>query len=136
MSQAILALRQAIQAHLSGYAALTGLIGAGRVFDEAPRAARGLYVVHGEAEARDWSTGSDSGCEHDVSLIVWTTESGSARQALEAAQLIAQALDQASLTLSGHRLVNLRWQSSRLSRDPRSGLPFVTVRLRAVTETL
>jgi hypothetical protein len=136
MSDAILALRAALQTRLAADAALTALIGPGRVHDEAPRAARGVYVVHGEADARDWSTGSDKGCEQDVSLVVWAGESASTKQALQAAACVTAALDEADLTLSGHRLINLRWQASRLARDPRTGLASVTIRLRAVTETL
>lgn len=135
MSHAILALRAAIQTRLEGDPALTALIGPGRVHDEAPRAARGLYVVHGEVEAGDWSTGSDRGCEQELALVVWAAESASSRQALEAAGLIVAALDEAALTPPGHRLVNLRWLSSRLAREPRTGLGHVTVRFRAVTET-
>lgn len=56
MSTAIPALRAAIQARLSGDPDLSALIGAGRIHDEAPRARQGVYVVHGEVEARDWST--------------------------------------------------------------------------------
>ena len=136
MSDAILALREAVQALLAANAALTTLIGPGRIFDEAPRAARGLYVVHGEVEARDWSTGSDRGCEQEFTLVVWAAQSGSSRQALEAAGLIVTALDQVALVLDGHALINLRWLSSRLARETRNGLPQVAIRFRAVTETL
>lgn len=136
MSAAILALRAAVQAHLVADSGLAALIGPDRVFDEAPRAARGLYVVHGEVEARDWSTGSDRGCEQEFALVVWAAQSGSSRQALEAAGLIVAALDQAALAVDGHALVNLRWLSSRLARETRNGLPQVTIRFRAVTETL
>jgi hypothetical protein len=136
VSDAILALRAAVQARLVADSALTGLIGPNRVFDEAPRAARGLYVVHGEVEARDWSTGSDQGCEQEFTLVVWAAESGSSRQALEAAGLIVAALHEADLVLDGHVLINLRWLSSRLVREARKGLPCVAIRFRAVTETL
>ena len=136
MSDAILALRAAVQARLVADAGLTTLIGPDRIFDEAPRAARGLYVVHGEVEARDWSTGSDRGCEQEFALVVWAAQSGSSRQALEAAGLIVTALDQVDLTLDGHALVNLRWLSSRLAREARNGLAQVTIRFRAATETL
>ena len=136
MSDAILALRAAVQARLATDAALTALIGPNRVFDEAPRAARGLYVVHGEVEARDWSTGSDRGCGQEFGLVVWAAQSGSSRQALEASGLIVAALDQSEFALDGHALVNLRWLSSRLARETRNGLPQVTIRFRAVTETL
>lgn len=136
MSDAILALRAAVQARLIADADLTALIGPDRVFDEAPRAAHGLYVVHGEVEARDWSTGSDRGCEQEFALVVWAAQSGSSRQALEATGLIVAALDQSALALDGHALVNLRWLSSRLARETPNGLPQVTIRFRAVTETL
>lgn len=134
MSDATLPLRVAIQAYLSDHAGLTAAIGAGRVYDEAPRATSGIYVVHGEVEAQDWSTGSDGGCEQDLGLVVWAGQSSSARQALDAAAIISGALHDAALTLAGHRLINLRWRSSRLARDARTGLAFVTIRLRAVTE--
>jgi hypothetical protein len=136
MSDPILALRGAIQTRLAADAGLTALIGAGRIHDEAPRAVRGVYVVHGEVDAQDWSTGTEKGCEQDLALVVWAGESSSSRQALEAASLIVAALDDAGLTLDGHRLINLRWRSSRLARERRDGLPFVTIRFRAVTEPL
>lgn len=136
MSAAILALRSAVQAHLAGHTGLTALIGSGRIYDEAPRAVRGAYVIHGEVEADDWSTGSESGCEQRFSLVVWAAEGSSARLALEAAAIIADALDDAPLALSGHRLVNLGWRSTRLARDVATKLATVTIRFRAVTEAL
>lgn len=134
MSGAILSLRAAVQARLAADAALTALIGADRIFDEAPRALKGLYVVHGDVEARDWSTGTEAGCEQEFALVVWAGQSGSSRQALEAARLIVAALDEAALQPAGQVLVDLRWLSTRLARDPRSGLPNLTLRFRAVTE--
>jgi Protein of unknown function (DUF3168) len=136
MSDAILPLRAAIQAALAADAGLTALIGPGRVHDEAPRGADGVYVVHGEVEARDWSTGTERGCEQDFALTVWAGETGSSRLALEAAALIVTVLDEAMPALVGHRLVNLRWRSTRLARDSATGLAFVALRFRAVTEAL
>ena len=136
MSDSILAVRAAIQARLESDPGLTALIGPARIHDEAPRGASGSYIVHGEVEARDWSTGSDSGCEQEFGLTVWAGESGSARLALEAAARIATVLDEATPALVGHRLVNLRWRSSRLARDGATGLAFVALRFRAVTEAL
>lgn len=136
MSDAILPLRRAIHAHLSGDAALTALIGAGHIHDEPPRATGGLYVVHGEVSAEDWSTGSDRGCEQKLSLVVWAGESASSRKALEAAARIVVSLEGAALAPEGHRLINLGWLSSKLARDPKTHLPMVTLTFRAVTETL
>jgi hypothetical protein len=52
------------------------------------------------------------------------------------AAAIVASLNSAPLGLDGHRLINLTWLSSRLARDARSQLPTVTLRFRAVTETL
>ncbi len=135
MSAAILALRGAIHSWLADHAALSALIGPGRIYDEAPRAARGVYVTHGEVDARDWSTGSDEGCEQEFGLVVWAAEVGSSKLALQAAQTIVAALDDAALALPGHRLVSLGWRSTKLSRDVATKLATITIRFRAVTET-
>ena len=136
MSGAILALRRAVQAHLAADAGLNALIGSGRIHDEPPRALRGVHVVHGDVSADDWSTGSDTGCEQRLGLVVWAGETGTSRQALEAAARIVASLAGVDLTLEGHRLVNLTWLSSRLARDPKTHLATVTLTFRAVTETL
>lgn len=136
MSDAILPLRRAIHAHLSADAGLAALIGAGRIHDEPPRAITGLYVVHGEVSAEDWSTGSDRGCEQRLSLVVRAGESASSRKALEAAAAIVGSLAGAALAPEGHRLVNLSWLASKLARDPKTHLPTVTLTFRAVTEAL
>jgi len=136
MSDAILALRRAVHAHLAGDAALVALIGAGRIHDEPPRALSGLYVVHGEVTAQDWSTGSDRGCEQTLSLVVWAGESASSRRVLEAAARIVASLDGAALMPAGHRLIDLAWRSSTLARDAKTHLPTVTLSFRAVTEAL
>jgi hypothetical protein len=136
MSDAILPLRRAIHAYLSGDAGLTALIGTGRLHDEPPRALSGLYVVYGEVTAEDWSTGSDRGCEQKLSLVVWAGESASSRKALETAAHIVVSLEGAALAPEGHRLINLGWLSSKLARDPKTHLPIVTLTFRAVTEVL
>jgi len=136
MSDAILPLRRAIHAHLSADAGLTTLIGTGRVHDEPPRALSGLYVIHGEVTAEDWSTGSDRGCEQKLSLVVWAGESASSRKALEAAARVVASLESAALSPEGHRLINLTWLSSKLARDPKTHLPTVTLTFRVVTEAL
>lgn len=136
MSDAILPLRRVIHAHLAADPGLAALIGTGRIHDEPPRAMSGLYVVHGEVSAEDWSTGSDRGCEQRLSLVVWAGESASSRKALEVAAAIQASLEAAVLAPDGHRLVNLAWLASRLARDPKTHLPTVTLTFRAVTEAL
>lgn len=134
MSDAILALRRAVHGLLTGDAALLALLGGPRLYDEAPRAATGVYVVFGDADALDWSTGSDRGCEQTFRLVVWAGESGSAVAALGAGARIEALLHEGALTLSGHRLINLRATGSSMTREPRTNLQRLVLSFRAVTE--
>jgi hypothetical protein len=134
MSCPILALRRAILAVAYNDAELAALMGGQvRLYDEPPRAADPVYGVFGSASARDWSTDTDRGHEQTVTLVIWA-KAGSARTALLVAERISVLLDDASLSLDGHRLVNLRVTSTDADRERDSNLARATVRLRAVTE--
>ena len=60
MSGAALALQQAVFALLAADTELAALVGAGRVYDGAPRNAAAPYVHLGEMSARDWSTAGET----------------------------------------------------------------------------
>jgi hypothetical protein len=136
MSAAIIALRKAVHAALVADTALTGMLGGPRIHDEPPRAAKGLYVVFGSANAEDWSSTGDEAAEQRFDLVVWGANSGGTATALMVAARIEAVLHEANLALTGHRLVSLRWQATASARDERSNLPRVTVTLRAVTELI
>jgi len=55
---------------------------------------------------------------------------------VQAAERIAELLDDASLALLGHRLVALRVVAFAADRDESSNLARATVHLRAVTEVV
>ncbi len=135
MIDAVLSVRRAIQARLAADAALAALLGGpGRVHDQPPRGQKGLYVVHGDVEARDWSTGTDGGCEQRLALVVWAASPTESAAALAAAGRVGALLHDAPLEPDGQRCVNLRQTGLDVSRDARSGLLRVVVRLRCVTE--
>ena len=81
----------------------------------------------------DWSSSTEDGAEHRLTLDVWSRQSGKGEcHAIAAA--IGAALNDAALPLDGHALVALRSQSIDVARDP-DGITFHAVlRLRAVTE--
>ncbi len=134
MTSPILALRRAIIEAASGDAELTALMGGTlRLYDEPPRNVEPVYALFGDVTAEDWSTDTDRGHEQDVSLVVWC-ERGSARAGLSVAERFAALLDDASLDLDGHRLVNLRMTEIASTRDKDTQLTRITVRFRAVTE--
>ena len=64
-------------------------------------------MTFGQSQERDWSTGSEAGGEHILTLHVWSRHAGR-RQAQEIIEAIRNALHDRSLTLEGYRLVGLR----------------------------
>lgn len=82
---------------------------------------------------RDWSTGSEGGYEHLLTLHVWSQANGR-REAHEIMGALSEALHEAALTLTGHRLVSLRHEQSDARREPDGETTLGIVRLRALVE--
>ncbi|MGO4388859.1 DUF3168 domain-containing protein [Microvirga sp. 2YAF29] len=136
MTSPILALRRAIIDEASGDAELITLMGGTlRLYDEPPRNIEPVYALFGDVTAEDWSTDTDRGHEQDLSLVVWCAR-GSVRAGLSVAERFTALLDDAPLSLDGHRLVNLRMTEIASTRDKDTQLTSVTVRFRAVTEVV
>jgi hypothetical protein len=136
VSGPILALRAAILARLSADAELAALMGGAlRLHDEPPRAAEPVYAVFGDAVARDWANDGGRGHEHELAIVVWATP-GSAKSALAAAERAADLLHDASLVLSGHRLVLIRATAIESDRDAKTNLARATLRLSALTDVV
>ncbi len=134
MPSASWSLQQAIFAALTADATLTTLLGgAQQIHDQAPQGAPLPYVTFGPLSARDWSTGTDGGEEHSVTLHVWSRGRGK-KQAHELLGCLRASLHDRALSLSGHRLVNLRHEVSEARRHPDGETVHGLVRFRAVTE--
>jgi len=132
----VLSLRRAIIDAASGDTELRALMGGTlRLYDEPPRGVEPVYALFGDVKAEDWSTDLDRGHAQNVDLVIWS-ERGGARTALMVADRFFAILDDASLPLEGHRLVNLRVTELASARDKETGLARVTLRLRAVTEVV
>jgi len=133
MPSAGFALQKAIYQRLVGDAGLVSALGGARVYDHVPRQVTPPYIAMGRSTVTDWSTGSDDGHEHSLTLHVWSASAGH-RETHELMGLVESAIDGAGLALEGHRLVNLRHELSEARRDPEAELYHGIVRLRAVTE--
>ncbi len=132
---AALSLQQAMRATLLAQAPLTTLLGGAHIFDEVPRGEPAPFVVFSDIETRDWSVTGQKAHEHFITIEV-TTNERSRTLAQNIAQEIETALDMASLTLEGHRLINLRnifWSVSRRKSTDKFG---ATLRFRAASEPL
>ena len=133
MASAGWALQQAVYAALIGDAGLLALLGGERVYDAVPTRAEFPYVTFAQGAERDWSTGSEEGAEHILTLHVWSRGAGR-KEAVEIMGQVRSVLHDAALALSGFRLVNLRHELSDARRDADGETWHGMVRLRAVTE--
>jgi hypothetical protein len=128
-------LQKAVYAALAADASLTALLGGTAVYDAAPQDAGFPYVTIDQTQIRDWSTGTEPGAEHMLTLHVWSRYAGK-YEAYAISDTIREALDGAGLSLEDHRLVNLRHQWSELKRDPDGETQHGVLKFRAVTEPL
>ncbi|MEQ1717275.1 MAG: DUF3168 domain-containing protein [Hyphomicrobium sp.] len=135
MSSASFALQQAFHAALTADAALVALLGGARVYDDVPVRAEFPYITFGQTTERDWSTGTEPGSEHAITLHVWSRAHGR-KETDDIVAAARVALHDGALTLTGHRLVNLRHEFSDARRETDGEHFHGTARFRAVTEPL
>ena len=126
-------LEKAIHGTLTSDTEVITLLGGARVYDDVPRGAEFPYLTFGQSTARDWSTDSEGGSEHIVTLNVWSRHAGEREVHLIMAA-VRDALHGADLAIAGHRLINSRHEASEASRDPDGETYHGIVRFRAVLE--
>ena len=114
---------------------LTSLLGGPKVFDRRPEHASFPYLTLGRTAVVDWSTGTEDGSEHILTLHVWAKGGGKA-ETYEIMDKVAEKLNDATLPMEGHHLVNLRLQFAEARREPDSAAYHGILRFRAVTEPL
>lgn len=129
------ALQKALYATLTANAGVTSALGGARVYDDVPSRTEFPYITFGQSTARDWSTGTEPGREHTITLHVWSRARGR-KEADDVMAAAEAALHDAALTLDGHRLINLRHEFSDARRDPDGETVHGIARYRAVTEPL
>ncbi len=135
MTASNVALRVAIHDALRGDSALAAALGGGKIYDEPPKDAEFPYVTLGDARLLDASSDGGQTQEHQLTLHAWSRKGGH-REAHVIAGALLQALDDAPLSPSGHRLVNLRFSIADIRRESDGRTYHALVRFRAVTEPL
>jgi hypothetical protein len=130
---AALELQKAIFAALSADTDLTALVGSRAIHDHAPANLAFPYITFGRNSASDWSTSTEDGSEHIFTVHVWSKETGKS-QALGIMAVVRRVLHDASLTLSGYQLVNLRDEYADVRFNDDHAVYHGTLRFRAITE--
>lgn len=135
MTAASWALQRNIYQALTNSSELTSLLGGDRIYSQAPPAAQFPFITVGQTVNLDWSTGTDEGAEHSLTLHVWSRADG-AREVHEILETIRAVLHDQLLVLEDHYLVNLRHEFMEARVDPDGETMHGIVRYRAVTEPM
>lgn len=128
------ALRAALYTALRDHAPLTAALGGPRVYDMPPAAPEFPYVTLGEAQVLDWSSGTEAGEEHRLTLHIWSRQPGHG-EAHDLAALVQEALHDVPLPVAGARLINLRASGAEFRREAGGRTTRAVLRFRAVLET-
>lgn len=132
MTAACADLQKAMFETLTGNAVLVALLGGGRIFDRAPTDAAFPYVTFGRTSVFDWSTSTESGLEHLVTLHVWSKAKGR-KEAFAIVDAVRAALE-TPLTIDNQHLVNFRFESADVTFDDDISVHHGLLHMRAVTE--
>lgn len=126
-------LQQSIYQNLTEDTSLLSLLGAAKVYDFVPQRTRPPYITIGMSLEQDWSTSTESGREHIVTLHSWTENRGQ-KQARQIMAQIQTIMSEVPLSLPNHNLINLTFEFNELRRDPDGETLHGLTRYRIKTE--
>ena len=126
-------LQEACVAALAANAGVKALFGdPPRIHDDVPRNPVYPFLTVGEGGETDWSFQSVDGVEARIVVSAWSRYAGR-KEVKDAIDRIRTVLHDASLSLSGWHLINLRFESAEYARGP-GGAYRGTARFRAALE--
>ncbi len=128
-------LQKSVVQALKSDVGLSVLLGGSYVYDFVPQRAAYPFVSLGNVVARDWSTSSERGDEHALTLHIWSKARGK-KQCHLIVSTVRRVLHDVELVVEDHSLVNLRHEFSDVRLDPDGETFHGIVRFRAVTEVL
>ena len=132
MSTGQFALQQTLFTTLNGDSQLTNTLGAA-VFDDVPdtQAVSFPYVQIGEDTATDYSTKDVTGTETVINLHVRSRYRGS-KETKQVMDRVHTLLHDSNLTVTGHNLINMRFEFGDVIRDPDGITRHGVMRFRAI----
>lgn len=133
IAEDVMALRTAIRNQLQADVALINRLGSSFVYDEAPPTAQKPFIAFSAVRSRDWSTSTDTGTEHFVTLDIWSTHHG-VSECLDIDARVTDALVDAPLPMTGKKLVLLHQIALETVRRDRGRLAAARLTLRALVD--
>lgn len=133
MTHPALSLQAAMYSRLQNSTVLINILGSDLIFDDVPKSQKLPYVVFAESVHNDWSTGSENGMEHAVTLNVWSDQNGR-KEALMIADAIVTSLHDLPKTIDNHALINFSHEFTEVAKDQETELFLAKINFRAVTE--
>ncbi len=108
------------------------------LYDEVPERAAMPYIVHDEPDTSEWDvspTETDAGYGHEHSLMfhVWSAYEGR-KEVADIMRALEVLFRDWAPSLTGHRVVNIRFQLSTVLRDPDGQARHGVIQFRVVTE--
>jgi hypothetical protein len=130
-------LQQALFDAIRADPACTAHLGS-RIYDAAPpfgpdAGTEGLYLTLGDETVSDWSTASDRGARHQVTLTVHAPRRGFA-EAKQAAAAVSDRITGGGLVLARGRAVDARFLGARTRRAEGDALREVEMRFAITVE--
>ena len=130
MTTGAFALQERLFTTLNSDNTLTSTLGAA-VYDEVPENSSYPYVNIGADAQNEYDTKDLNGSDVTINIDVWSQYKGS-KEAKNIMDRVHTLLHDTSLTVTGFNLVNLRFQSSGVLRDPDGITRHGVMRFRAV----
>jgi len=125
------ALQSAVYAALNGDSNLTNTLGAS-IFDDVPEGSAFPYVHIGQDTITEYGTKEFDGADTSLTLHIWSQYKGSL-QAKNIMDRVHTLLHDSSISVTGHNLVNMRFEFGDILRDPDGVTRHGVIRFRAIT---
>ncbi|MBS0278638.1 MAG: DUF3168 domain-containing protein [Proteobacteria bacterium] len=136
MTNASFALQSAVFAALCADETMQSLVGVPpRLYDAVPPNPVFPYAVLGDGSETNAGTATEESSEHILTLTAWSQNGGHA-ESKSIADAIRFRLNNATLSLDGHALVDLRFVDCDYARQTDGETYSAKLRFRAVTEPI
>lgn len=133
LPDATLPLQAAIITALKGAAAVTALVPSASIYDTPPASAAKPYIAMGPIQVLRERADEYDGADHYIQIDAWAPGPNS-KEIKQIGAAIVATIDDAALSLSGHRLIGIDIEQLNYLSDPDGITKHAALTFRARTE--